>query len=174
MRKLKQRLFSLLLCAALAVSLCVPAAAEGEGAGETYIALTWNGSKLEKSTPQIPANITEITAENVESLALDETTGGWYIVRDNDVSNSYGIAVTGAVNLILADGCSLKARGIKLGENSSLSIYAQSDGENMGELTTTFSGSYNAGIESRFRATATNGTRRSGAATPPTTGTGVP
>lgn len=152
---MKKRWSSLLLCAAMFFSLCAPAAAVEDGAGETYIAWTWNGSKLEKSTPQIPGDITEITAENVGSLELNETTGGWYIVRDNDVSESYGIAVTGAVNLILADGCSLKARGIKLRENSSLSIYAQSDGENMGELTTTFSGSYNAGIEVNSGSTVT-------------------
>lgn len=153
--KLKQRLCSLLLCAAMLFSLCAPAAAVEDGVEETYIAWAWNGSKLEKSTPQIPADIVEITAENVEDLELNETTGGWYIVRDNGVSKISAIGVTGTVHLILADGCSLDVYGIKLRENSSLSIYAQSDGENMGELKAHYSGSDDAGIEVNAGSTVT-------------------
>ena len=150
MRSWKQRLCSLLLCGAMLVSLCAPAAEEEEdGTQETYIALTWDGSKLVKDTPPVPADITEITAENVEveDFTLDETAGGWYIVRNSGVSSVSGIHVAGTVHLILADGCSLDVYGIRLGENSNLSIYAQSDDENMGELTVRTSGSYSAGIE---------------------------
>ena len=155
MRNWKQRLCSLLLCGAMLASLCPTALAEEEdGTQETYIALTWDGSKLVKDTPPVPADITEITAENVEDLALDETDGGWYIVRNNGVSRDYAIFVTGTVHLILADGCSLDVTSIILEENSNLSIYAQSDDENMGELTAHYS-SYNAGIEVHAGSTVT-------------------
>jgi hypothetical protein len=159
MRSWKQRLWSLLLCGAMLVSPCAPAAAEEEdGTQETYIALTWDGSKLVKETPLVPVNITEITAENVEilveSLGLNEDDGGWYIVRENGVSSGYGISVDGTVHLILADGCSLDFTTIKLEENSNLSIYAQSDDENMGKLTVR-SNAYNAGIEVNAGSTVT-------------------
>ena len=117
MRKWKQRLFSLLLCGAMLVSLCAPAAAveKEDGTQETYIALTWNGSKLVKDTSPVPADITEITEDNVETLVLDEAAGGWYIVRDNDVfSGSYdaGIEVN-AGSTVAIHGGEVTATGFK-------------------------------------------------------------
>lgn len=113
MRNLKQRLFSLLLCAALAVSLCVPAAAE-----ETETYLTWNGSELVSA--EVPASIKEVTTGTTE--LNDTTTGGWYIVRGS-VEISSRVTVTGNVHLILKDGCELKAaKGINVGEDNSLTI----------------------------------------------------
>ncbi|NBI69388.1 hypothetical protein D1646_22020 [Pseudoflavonifractor sp. 60] len=148
-------MFSLVLCGAMLVSLCAPAVAEEEdGAAETYIVWTWDGSKLVKSTPDIPEDITTIDEKNVETLELNgNTTNGWYIVRTSGVSKDGSIAVTGAVHLILADGCSLEVLSIKLSDNSSLSIYAQSEGTDMGELTAQYnkqsehSNSNDAGIE---------------------------
>lgn len=115
MRNLKQRLFSLLLCAALAVSLCVPAAAE-----ETETYLTWNGSELVSA--EVPASIKEVTTGTTE--LNDITTGGWYIVRGT-VEISSRVTVTGNVHLILANGCDLTVNGgINVGEGNSLTIYA--------------------------------------------------
>ena len=50
----------------------------------------------------------------------------------------YSVTVTGEVHLILANGCELNAKeGIEVSEESSLTIYAQSDGGMMGKLTAT-------------------------------------
>lgn len=70
-------------------------------------------------------------------------TDGWYVVK-GDVTVDSRIGVTGDVKLILADNSKLTAnRGIQVsddddnilnGSPNSLSIYAQSIGENMGDL----------------------------------------
>ena len=137
MRKLKQRLFSLLLCAALAVSLCVPAAAE-----ETETYLTWNGSELVSA--EVPASITEVTTGTTELNGT--TTDGRYIVRGS-VEIGSRVTVSGDVHLILKDGCDLAVTGgINVGEGSSLTIYAQSSGKGMGKLTAKATKSEDAGI----------------------------
>ncbi|MDD6967543.1 MAG: YDG domain-containing protein [Firmicutes bacterium] len=62
----------------------------------------------------------------------------WYVVKDKEVNISDRINVTGNVNLILADGCQLKANsGIHVASGTSLTIWAQSTGESMGKLTAT-------------------------------------
>ena len=61
--------------------------------------------------------------------------GSWYVVQGKVDINSR-VTVTGNVNLILADGCKLTAsQGINVTGGNSLTIYAQSTGENMGTLT---------------------------------------
>ncbi len=64
-------------------------------------------------------------------------SGGWYVV-DSAVEITGRVTVSGEVRLILKDGCELKAvEGINVGEGSSLTIYGQSGGSNMGQLTAT-------------------------------------
>lgn len=59
---------------------------------------------------------------------------GWYVVNSSGEIND-GITVKGDVNLVLNDTCTLTAnRGIFVGKDSSLTVYAQSDGEDMGSL----------------------------------------
>ena len=59
---------------------------------------------------------------------------GWYVVHGNAVITST-LVVDGDAKLVLTDGCKLEAlAGIGVNVGSSLTIYAQSDGENMGEL----------------------------------------
>ena len=73
--------------------------------------------------------------------------GGWYVVND-DIEISQRVTVTGNVHLILADGCKLTAsQGINVTGDNSLTIYAQSAGDNMGALTAN-GGDYQAGIGS--------------------------
>ena len=61
--------------------------------------------------------------------------GGWYVVTGN-VTIGQRVTVTGKVNLILADGCTLNAtKGINVTGDNSLTIYAQSTGADMGALT---------------------------------------
>ena len=58
----------------------------------------------------------------------------WYEV-DGNVKIDNTIIVKGNVNLILKDGCKLEAKGgIAVNEGNSLTIYAQSNGDDMGEL----------------------------------------
>ena len=64
---------------------------------------------------------------------------GWYVVT-GDITNDTRIVVDGDAHLILADGASLTAnQGIRVevknNVTSSLTIWAQSDGANMGKVT---------------------------------------
>ncbi len=75
------------------------------------------------------------TAENCTVLeGKTELVGGWYAVS-GPVTFRERPKVHGHVNLILVDDGNLKAeQGISVGEGSSLTIYAQSEGANMGSL----------------------------------------
>ncbi len=62
---------------------------------------------------------------------------GWYVVCGN-VTLTERPTVTSDVHLILVDGCKLDAQeGITVEHSDSLTIYAQSNGSNMGKLTAT-------------------------------------
>ncbi|MBQ6925857.1 MAG: formylglycine-generating enzyme family protein, partial [Kiritimatiellae bacterium] len=62
-------------------------------------------------------------------------TSGWYVVS-GDITNDTRIAVSGDVHLILADGASLTANaGVNVASNECFTIWAQSDGADMGRLT---------------------------------------
>ena len=79
----------------------------------------------------------EQTADNVTVVESSMTTwsDGWYVVN-GAVTIGSRVAVSGEVHLILADGASLTVNGgINVAEDNSFSVYAQSDGENMGTLT---------------------------------------
>ncbi len=59
---------------------------------------------------------------------------GWYVVSGN-VEISDRIKMSGTVNLILCDGCTLTAKkGIEVEEGNTLNIFAQSEGANAGQL----------------------------------------
>ena len=77
------------------------------------------------------------TVASATSVTSSSTTwsAGWYVV-DSAVTISSRITVSGAVNLILADGKTLTASaGITVTGSNSLTIYAQSTGTNMGKLS---------------------------------------
>jgi hypothetical protein len=130
---MKQRLFSLLLTGAMLLSMCPP------------------GLALEAEVGQAGADAPTLLADNVPYLDADgstntraaatEVTSGdtawsndWYVVS-GDVTILNPVTVTGDVHLILENGCTLNAeQGIVI-SNASLSIYAQSVGQNMGKLT---------------------------------------
>ena len=78
----------------------------------------------------INANGDSQTCESAVDIASDTTAWntGWYVVNQ-DVEISSRITVSGEVNLILADGCTLNAQeGITVGSGNSLTIYGQSVG----------------------------------------------
>ena len=69
----------------------------------------------------------EVAAEPVTS-ELTAWSTGWYVVS-SDVEITTRITVSGEVNLILADGCTLTAtKGISVTSGNSLTIYGQSGG----------------------------------------------
>lgn len=63
--------------------------------------------------------------------AAGETT--WY-VADGDVSISSRVDVNSSVNLLLKDGCELSPNFIIISAGSTLTIYAQTEGETAGKL----------------------------------------
>jgi len=110
---------------------------EGE-VSVTYQEASWNGG----------VTYTTKTADSCTPVA-DSTTAvtwnaGWYVVNST-VTISEPITVTGAVNLILGDGCTLNAeKGIVVTSTNSLTIYAQSGGTGTLNATGTTDSSYNA------------------------------
>ena len=120
MRSWKQRLCSLLLCAAVLVSLC-PAALAEDG-GIRY--LDENGDE------QLCKAFVDVSP----TLPLWDD-GVWYVAQ-GPLLFTVPITVKRNVHLILANGCELKAtRGIDVSEGNSLTIYAQCEEEKtMGKL----------------------------------------
>ena len=110
---------------------------EGE-VSVTYQEASWNGG----------VTYTTKTADSCTPVA-DSTTAvtwnaGWYVVNST-VTISEPITVTGAVNLILGDGCTLNAeKGIVVTSTNSLTIYAQSGGTGTLNATGTTDSSNNA------------------------------
>ena len=112
-----------------------------EVANITYLSCDENGQNWEVATCE---SATVVSSENTT------WTSGWYVLN-SDVSFSVSdeITVSGTVNLILADGYILTVRnGINVSEGNSLTIYAQSTGDNMGNLYVT-GGNVVAGIGGR-------------------------
>ena len=79
--------------------------------------------------------------QDVEDTTIEwkgtEAAPAWYVVK-GAVSIKERIKVSGKVYLILTDGCSLEAeKGMNVAAGNSLTIYAQSIGEDAGTLTAT-------------------------------------
>ena len=99
-----------------------------------YQEASWDGSQVTYESKTETCTLVENSAEAVT------WTAGWYAVSGN-VTISEPITVTGAVNLILTDGCDLTAaKGIVVTTGNSLTIYAQSDGTGTLNATGTVSG----------------------------------
>ena len=83
------------------------------------------------------------TASNYKVVDENDTTWGksdnndeesWYVAQDN-ITIDGQVTINGDVHLILTDGCTLTVKGgIVVNDVNSLSIYATSEGENMGRL----------------------------------------
>ena len=93
-----------------------------------YISYTYDTTNGLQSETKICGKFNLLTS-NDKSWA-----SGWYVVSGN-VEISDRITVSGTVNLILLDGCTLEAKkGIELTKGNTLNIYAQSEGANAGKL----------------------------------------
>ncbi len=94
-------------------------------------------------TAQDPVDCTVVSSEGLSGGHVFEE--GWYAVTD-DVTISAGMIVWRNTNLILCDGATLTANdGIWVQSGATFTIWAQSDGENMGKIVTT-GGESKAGI----------------------------
>ncbi len=122
--------------------------------GEISGGLTNNGTIMVGSGGSIPSGIGGSIINLSNETYLDEsgtqqsipdntkvllpeltTLSGWYAVC-NKVTLTERLTVTGEVHLILMDSCKLDTQaGITVKDDNSLTIYAQSNGRNMGELT---------------------------------------
>ena len=146
---MKKRLFALLLCLALCLSLLpITALADGDG-GVAYIERGWDGSAVTEQVETIDT-YTTITSNTIQ------WNNGWYVAQGEVTigtdDNPQRVTVTGDVHLILTDGCTLTVNGgIQLKAGNSLTIYGQSDGaDTMGKLTASITSEntaiYNAAI----------------------------
>ena len=95
---------------------------ETEGAMPMYVAYTAANGSTAKCF-----DYTELTSGAADLPA------GWYVVNSNVTVNSR-INFTGDTNLILGDGYTLNVKGIYIPQGSTLTIYAQSDGETAGKI----------------------------------------
>ena len=139
MKLIHKRALSLLLSTALVLTTLPVAAMAATEPGVSYLDSDNNEAQA------------EATVIDSGSTTLDS---GWYVVDSDNLTFNQTLTVSGDANLILADGASLTVNGssgdnagISVPQGSSLSIYAQSNGSDMGELTATGSGN-GAGIGS--------------------------
>ena len=130
-----------------ALCLCLTLLPVTAGAVETtvpYTYYTWDNNALVGHT-----GTTTATFLDSSTTAWGGSESGkeyWYVVNSTFPINGR-VTVSGEVHLILADGCSLTVNGgIQVASGNSLTIYAQSDGEQMGKLEITDVAEYNAGI----------------------------
>ena len=143
---------------ALTLALVVGLLPQTAFAADTVSYLDYNNGTW--TTEQV-TNYTEIKSGSTPTSWSGSTNGGWYVVTGSVTINSR-INVSGNVKLILNDGCSLTApKGITVTGNNSLTIYAQSTGDNMGKLSATgaasdYSTLFSAGIGGYCSSTMSN------------------
>ena len=108
-----------------------------EGEAETAVY-----SIIGEGVPYLDVNGSQQSCNSYTVVDTTTTTWneGWY-VAEGDVTIPDSVTLTGNVHLILTDGCSLNVGGgIAGNEDSALTIYAQSTGDLMGNLTVTGGG----------------------------------
>ncbi len=120
---------SLLLALALCLSLLPAGMVIARAAADPVLYL----DPTEKDENGVPVT-RECTDYTIVTGSTSSLENGWYVVN-SDLTVSSRITVTGTVNLILCDGATLTAKkGITVSKGNSLTVYARSDGENMGKL----------------------------------------
>ena len=87
--------------------------------GVSYVERSWNGSEVISTVK---------TAEVTPVPSNGNMTSGWYYLNSNVTKNGRVESITGDVNLILGDGCTLDVKGLYVPAGSTLTIYGQSEG----------------------------------------------
>jgi len=132
-----KRIIGILLTLAMIIGLLATTASAADEI--SYIDRTWD-----ETNNKVVETIKSITDYTVVESTTTAMTDGWYVVK-GDVTVTERIAVTGTVNLILADGAHLTAsNGVSVHQYNTLNIYGQS--EDSGKLTATATAELQAGI----------------------------
>ena len=151
MKQIWSKSLACLLCLALlAGMLPVAALAEDNSPANGEVSLLADAASvkyLDENGQEQTCDSATVVTENVTSWGASGSVEHWYVVN-SALTIDGRIEVSGNVHLILADGCTLNAsQGINVSDSNSLTIYAQSTGDNMGALTAN-GGDYQAGIGS--------------------------
>ena len=101
------------------------------------------GDQLRSTGQAVPVSYIDADGQPAShnAIALDGTEGSlgqnnqetWYYVG-TDITVKSRIYLTGDMNLIIADGYTLDVKGIYIPQGSTLTIYAESDGETAGKI----------------------------------------
>ena len=124
------KIFTLLI-----LLLLLPVTALAQETNVPYIYYTWDDvSQILTQHDDGTAETATVVTEGVTEWGENDGQEHWYVVNGK-INISTRVTVTGHVHLILADGCKLTAsNGIEVSEGNSLTIYAQSEGDDMGVL----------------------------------------
>ena len=141
MKQFWSKSLACLLCLALLVGM-LPVAALAEDnppapANDGISLLADSISYIDADGSTKNCDSATVVTENDTAWGKNDNGEHWYVVTaDTPITISTRVTVSGNVHLILADGCKLTAsQGINVSVGNSLTIYAQSAGENMGALT---------------------------------------
>ncbi|MBQ9459572.1 MAG: hypothetical protein IJU66_06525 [Oscillospiraceae bacterium] len=98
--------------------------------------LDTNGTQKTLNMAGAGVNARLVTADSKEWGAAGET---WWYVANSSVTFRDGVTVQGSVNLILCDGVTVEAQsaGVRVGADSKLTVWAQSEGNSAGKLNAT-------------------------------------
>ena len=83
----------------------------------SFVERSWDGTKVTSETK---------THDAVAVPADGGMTSGWYYLNSNVTKNGRIESISGDVNLILGDGCTLDVKGLYVPAGSTLTIYGQS------------------------------------------------
>ena len=110
-----------------------------------YIECSWSGSNTGGSVVQTTRTLTESYTELAETVT--ELTDGWYVANSGFTYVARRPVINGDVKLVIMDGVTLHcSKGIQIKDGCTLTIYAQSDGNNMGAINCHGGGSDHAAI----------------------------
>ncbi len=136
---MKKRILSIILSIIFCLGMMPISVFADSIASDDILYLDWDPGQQKLVEKHYTETYTEIASD---STSLSE---GWYLVSGY-VEIVSRIEVSGDVHIILEDYAYLNAKkGITVQDTNSLTIYAQSTGANMGQLTAT-GGEYGAGI----------------------------
>lgn len=116
---------------------------------DTTVSVTFKDS-VQASIPYIDNNGSSQSCNNYSYVRSDDTAWSDWVVASQNMTLDNRVTIDGTVNLILMDGKTLTVtNGIRVTTGNTLNIYAQSTGNNMGELIAgNKSNTFNSGIGS--------------------------
>ena len=111
-----------------------------------YIECSWTGSNTGGHVVQTTRTLAD-GSYTVLAESVTELTDGWYVVTTGFTYVAHRPVINGDVKLVIKDGVTLHcSKGIQIKDGKTLTIYAQSDGNNMGAINCHGGGSDHAAI----------------------------